>query len=292
MAPRDRLRNLYASLPLVRELRQIRDATLEMRGDVRRIASKELLEFLQFSVLRDPRYGDPKRLLRYAHQVFSQNSEDGMIAEIFRRIGAPSKTFVELGVGDGLENCTVALLAQGWRGWWIDANHDAVLAIRSTFRDELQRGQLVAQVAAVTAENVVSLLERMGVPPELDILSLDIDRNTYSVWAAIKTHNPRLAVIEYNSAFPPDVDWKVEYRADAQYNNTSYFGASLKALEVLGRQLGYSLVGCDFIGVNAFFVRSDLCKGQFAEPFTAENHYEPPRYGLIGRFGHPAGFRD
>jgi len=38
----------------------------------------------------------------------------------------------------------------------------------------------------------------------------------------------------------------------------------------LGRQFGYSLVGCEFVGSNAFFVRDDLLAGKFAEPFTAE----------------------
>jgi hypothetical protein len=36
--------------------------------------------------------------------------------------------------------------------------------------------------------------------------------------------------------------------------------------------------------VNAFFVREDLAKGQFAEPFTAENHHQPPQYYLTYGF--------
>jgi hypothetical protein len=108
----------------------------------------------------------------------------------------------------------------------------------------------------------------------------------------MRAYKPRLVVIEYNSSFPADVEWKVEYRADKQWDRTIYFGASLKALELLGRELGYSLVGCEFMGVNAFFVRDDLCADKFCAPFTAENHYEPPRYGLIGRLGHRAGFGD
>ena len=71
---------------------------------------------------------------------------------------------------------------------------------------------------------------------------------------------------------------------------TQEFGASLKAFEVLGSRLGYSLVGCDITGINAFFVRNDLVKDLFAGPFTAENHYEPPRYGLCYRFGHKSKF--
>ena len=40
----------------------------------------------------------------------------------------------------------------------------------------------------------------------------------------------------------------------------SYYGASLKALEKLGKKKKYTLVGVDKNGVNAFFVRNDLAK--------------------------------
>ena len=48
-----------------------------------------------------PRNADPKRLLRYGFKVYSQNDEDGIIQEIFRRIGTTSKTFIEFGVESG-----------------------------------------------------------------------------------------------------------------------------------------------------------------------------------------------
>ena len=59
-------------------------------------------------------------------------------------------------------------------------------------------------------------------------------------------------------------------------------GASLKALETLLSSRGYSLVDCSPAGVNAFFVRTDLAKGKFAEPFTAENHFHPWRFFHTG----------
>jgi hypothetical protein len=67
-------------------------------------------------------------------------------------------------------------------------------------------------------------------------------------------------------------------------------GASLSALEKLGLRKGYSLVGCNITGSNAFFVRNELVSNQFDEPFTAENHYQPPRYFLNSGFysGHPS----
>ena len=39
-----------------------------------------------------------------------------------------------------------------------------------------------------------------------------------------------------------------------------------------------ALVGCSIAGVNAFFVRADLCADRFLEPATAQEHYEPPRH--------------
>ena len=68
---------------------------------------------------------------------------------------------------------------------------------------------------------------------------------------------------------------------------TSYEGASLKAMEILGKKKGYSLVACDFLGVNAFFVRDDLLEDKFCAPYTSENHFEPQRLFLYRRNGLP-----
>ena len=71
-------------------------------------------------LLSDPKYNDGKRLERYGFKVYSQNDEDGIIQEILNRIGETSKTFVEFGVGNGLENNTLTLLLKGWHGLWIE----------------------------------------------------------------------------------------------------------------------------------------------------------------------------
>ncbi len=283
------------SLPFFRKrgwvAKELRE--LSQRLDrVHRAAVQSALVALQASLAADPRYSDPRRLLPHGAQAFSQNFEDGMIDEIFHRIGTASRQFVEIGVGDGLENNTTLLLAQGWSGWWIEGSARQIEEIKREFRAPIASRQLRLTAATVTAENVEKLLSDMGVPAEFDLLSVDVDRNTYWVWAALESLRPRAAVIEYNSVFPPRVDWKVEYRADLPWNGTAYVGASLKALELLGHKLGYALVGCDLMGVNAFFVRGDLCAGKFAEPFTSENHYEPPRYRLRARMGHPPCFSD
>ncbi len=243
-------------------------------------------------LIAHPRYAAPGNLARFGHQVFSQHAEDGIIAEIFRRIETTSKTFVECGVGDGLENNTAFLLTQGWTGAWVDAAEKQVAAIRQRLGRRIADGTLALARALVTAENVEQVFRAAGVKPGVDLLSLDVDRNTYWIWRALAWLQPRVAVVEYNAVWPADVDWVIEYKADRGWNGSMHFGASLLAYERLGAELGYALVGCSLNGVNAFFVRRDLCGDHFDAPFTAAHHYEPARYFLNRRIGHPRSFGD
>src|SRR5580693_2797942 len=47
-------------------------------------------ELFHAQLMKEPRYQEPKRLQRFERQVFSQNGEDGIIREIFNRIGTAS----------------------------------------------------------------------------------------------------------------------------------------------------------------------------------------------------------
>jgi hypothetical protein len=278
------LRKIYPRLPIVKELLRI-ETTL---AGARIALANSFFE----NHLKEPRYADRRKLNHYEHQVFSQNGEDGIIAEIFRRIGTKDRFFVEFGVGNGLENNTTLLLTQNWRGAWIEGDRKSVAEIHSLFRKPLQTGQLKVLKSFITVENIETLFGQLNVPSEFDLLSLDIDRNTYHVWKALTHYRPRVVAIEYNSSFPADVNWICEYNPQRVWNNSMYFGASLKALEQLGASFGYVLVGCDLTGVNAFFIRNTERVDLFAGPFTAENHFEPPRYWAVRREGHMRCFDD
>jgi hypothetical protein len=228
--------------------------------------------------IKKPRHGDPKRLVRYGYKVYSQNDEDGIIAEIFRRIGTTSRTFVEFGVETGVECNSVKLLVDGWRGLWIESNGTSTAAIRREFAPFISEGKLVLQESRVTAENINALIGQGRFSGEIDLLSIDIDGNDYWVWKAIDTVNPRVVAIEYNATLRPPMAVVVPYRADAQWDGSNYYGASLEALVRLAAAKKYRLVGCSIAGVNAFFVRADLTADRFLEPATAEEHYEPPRH--------------
>ncbi|MEK6280175.1 MAG: hypothetical protein AABN95_07445 [Acidobacteriota bacterium] len=267
-------------------IRKPKEQALNELGALNTLLSQLIYE----QTLAAPRTNEPRRLLKHGFKVYSQHDEDGIIEEVFKRIGSTNRFFVEFGVGDGLENCTLYCLLKNWHGVWIDGSATCVEAIENEFKFLTESGRLKVRYAFTTAENIEQHFQELGVPEKFDLLSIDIDNNDYWVWKAIQRYSPRVVAIEYNASFKQTVNCVIPYNPARIWNYTNYFGASLKALEELGREKGYCLVGCNYTGVTAFFVRQDLVDDHFAEPFSAENHYEAPRYYVRMPNGHPAGF--
>ncbi len=255
------------------------------------LAELQIDNYLIENLHKNPKYDNPKKLNRYEFKVFSQAGEDGIISEIFNRIGTTNKFFVEFGVGNGLENNSAYLLVKGWQGYWIEGSERFCKSIRQSFKDLIANQQLTLKNTFITAANIEDLFREGNVPTELDLLSIDIDGNDYWVWQAITNYRPRVVIVEYNAIYPPESSWVMQYNPSHQWKYNSHVGSSLKALEKLGHQQGYKLVGCSFSGVNAFFVREDLLADHFCSPFSAENHYEPARYFLCSQKAvHPRTF--
>lgn len=230
------------------------------------------------------KYG-PKVITKSASQMFSQNYEDDIISEIFSRISPDQRTFLEIGVGNGVECNTRLLMAQGWRGAWVESDHEAVSQIRTRFKAEISSGQLTVYDSFITRDNINALIDASGLGNSVDLLSVDVDMNTHHIWEAL-TVQPRVACIEYNASFPPTTDFGVPYKENAVWDGSNWFGASLRRMEHIGRGKAMSLVGCDMMGANAFFVSNDCVGDHFLKPFNAETHFEPARYCLLKVRGH------
>jgi hypothetical protein len=196
-------------------------------------------------------------LNKFEQKIYSENGEDGILKAIFKKLGSTDRYCVEFGVGDGTV-CNTRYLIEKRR--WKFLQMDQKSRARASVRREI-----------ITAENINYLFLKHGVPREFDLLSVDLDYNTYWVWKAIEGFSPRVVVIEYNGNFPPDRNFVVPYDPLATWERqSSYYGASLLALVKLGASKGYALVGCDSTGVNAFFIRNDLVKGNFVVRETKE----------------------
>jgi hypothetical protein len=116
-------------------------------------------------------------LNRFGAKCFSQTDEDGITLEIVKRLGIRAGTFAELGVGNGLENNTLVLLASGWRGFWIGGEDLA-------FNHTLNPKRFEFFKAKVTLENVAGLMKQGSKSiaiNELDVLSVDLDGNDFYI---------------------------------------------------------------------------------------------------------------
>jgi GNAT superfamily N-acetyltransferase len=248
-----------------RQIRSFRRRVQQVLGDVR--YRRECIGGT--APLRD--------LTRYEWRASSQNGEDGIVRAIFARIGHGSRYYVEFGVEDGRQCNTRHLReAHGWTGLLMDGAHeDPAVNLHREF---------------ITAENIEALFTKYDVPREPDLLSIDIDGNDYYVWRALAPHRrPRVVVVEYNAMCGPIARVSIVYEPAFRWAGTDYMGASLQALVGVARDWGYTLVACDSIGVNAFFVRDDLIDGHF-ERRSAEALYRPPGFSPDGErtLGHPA----
>ncbi|MFZ5376171.1 MAG: hypothetical protein ACOZAN_00680 [Patescibacteria group bacterium] len=246
---------------------------------------KQLITQLAYeNYLQSAKVQQQKRVLKNGYSVFSQSDEDGILSEIFRRIGIKHSTAVEFGLGDGLESNTLLLAMNGWKCWWFESQSTLVKKLKQRFSRKNLPLLTITQ-AHISSNNINKIFQKQKIPKEIDLLSIDIDSCDYWVWKGLSSVSPRVVVIEYNAEWGPDVAWTIPNNTRHNWIGDSNYGASLKALEFLANSKGYSLVGCSYSGVNAFFVRNDLTQDHFCQPFTSQNHWQPPREKLIFKAG-------
>ena len=194
-------------------------------------------------------------------QVFSQWGEDGILQFLLAHVPVANEVFVEFGVQDYTESNTRFLVMNNlWSGLIMDGSEDYMAAVRKS--TIAWRHTLHAKAAWVTAENVNELIGSTGIKGDIGLLSVDIDGVDYWVWKAIDVVQPRIVIAEYNSLFGPAAKVTPPYkpdfeRAKAHYSHV-FYGISLAAIEQLGAEKGYTLVGTNTAGNNAFLVRNDL----------------------------------
>lgn len=182
--------------------------------------------------------------------LYSQNGEDGVIAYIFQKIGTTSRYCVELGASDGITNSnTYFLLLQGWDSLSLDRSYNVpAYNLHKEF---------------ITAENINVLFDKYKVPKDFDLLSIDVDYNTFYLWKAIgDAYRPAVVVVATNATHLPSEDKVVIYHPFYVGDTSVYFGASVLSFYKLGRSKGYSLVYAEKNGCNLFFVRDDIIQSK------------------------------
>ena len=221
------------------------------------IRVRQQVRYLGYSALLARQPEPPRDLTLYELSVFSQNGEDGVLQEIFQRIGTTNKFFIEVGASPNESNALLLADISGWQGMIFDASESESEGLATKYSSS---DRVVVVGAFVTTDNVNSLLSGDGVPAAPDLLSLDIDGNDYWVWSALEVVRPRVVVIEYNAHIAPSRMAVQAYDPTTAWDGTSVFGASVSSLRRLASAKGYRLVHSDSSGINLIFVDESTLK--------------------------------
>ena len=230
---------------------------------------------------------DKKNLIPYGFKVFSQIDEDGIINEIFKRIGTTNKKFLEFGV-NASKNNTTFLLLNNWTGVWLEISTLKIIRIKNKYKIPLKNNSLRIYKKKITAENINKVIKPLQLKGVIDLLSIDIDGNELYLLNKLSQIRPRVIVVEYNSKFPPPFKKSIKYSPNFIWKYDDYLGSSLQLLVDNLKKKNYALVGCNISGVNAFFVKKELLKNKFPKDTSAKFHYQQFRVGLINlKTSHP-----
>ncbi len=184
------------------------------------------------------------KLTDHGFNRHSQFGEDGVIERIFALIGVRSKLCIEFGAWDGFHlSNTANLWTNGWKGVLIEG-HSARFAELTKNVQQYQCTCIEAYVEPAGPQSLESLLAKNKISADVDLLSIDIDGDDYYILDGLDQLRPRVIICEYNPTIPAHIDLYAE--------RGSNFGASVSALERVGRGKGYRLVA--ITDTNCFFV--------------------------------------
>ncbi len=200
-------------------------------------------------------------IVDYEFKIFSQWGEDGIIQYLVRNLEIENKTFIEFGIEDFFEsNCRFLMMKDFWSGFVIDGSDRNIAKLHSSYY--FFQYELATCCSFITKENINDLLAKSKFDKNVGIISVDIDGVDYHIFEAMAEWRPAIYIFEYNSNFGKTAPIAVPYdpafvRQEKHYSN-QYWGASLAAFDHLAKQRGYSIVGVNGAGSNAFYVRNDL----------------------------------
>jgi hypothetical protein len=174
-----------------------------------------------------------------------------------------SGSFFEFGIGpadgisyDRLEGNFVALQKQGWTGVFLDG--------------QPARGGCPIRQEFITALNINQLFVRHAIPPDLDLMSIDVDGQEFWIWMALR-YRPKVMVVEINGGLGIEPSVTIGFDIHHRWDGTLYHGASLRAIDKLARCKDYSLVWSN--GINAIAIRDDLISN--LSDFVLEDLFRP-----------------
>lgn len=189
---------------------------------------------------------------KYKKNIHSQNGEDGVLAELLKRLGINNGWVCEFGAWDGIHlSNTFNLIQQGFRGVLIEGDknkyqellktaskYDKIIPIQST---------IGYHEGSVLLDDV---LETTDIPKDFDILSIDVDSCDYYIWKSLQKYQPKIVIIEINSSVNPNNENWIYTPNHNRFSTTAF-----RPMLNLGIEKGYTFV---LHTGNMIFARNDV----------------------------------
>jgi hypothetical protein len=121
---------------------------------------------------------------KVSHNIYSQFGEDGIIQEIFRRIGTTNKQCFEVGAADGkwFSNAR-RLIDDGWNACLIEADEKNWPELEKLEKSSEGRVQVVTGKAEPAGPNSLdSILDLCKFNAQPDLGIIDVDGQDYYLW--------------------------------------------------------------------------------------------------------------
>lgn len=156
--------------------------------------------------------------------TYCQNSEEGILEEVIKRLKIEKGLCVEIGANNGtwLSNTAWLIKEKGFTGLMVEADYD----LWEQCCKNWQGSENVKSVCSfVSADNINAFVDE-----ETDVLSIDVDGIDHQIFKALIA-KPKIIIIEIDSSIPPDAD---------RFNSEG--GAGYLPMVKLGIEKGYFLL--------------------------------------------------
>lgn len=195
-------------------------------------------------------------LEKYKNNIRSQFGEDGIIKEIFERVGASTKVCIEFGAWDGehLSNTWNLWNNHGWKAILIEGDKIKYDTLLEKYKNNKSITCIHSYVTASGQNSLDQIILNHQLNETIDFLSIDIDGNDYHILKNLNA-KPRIVCIEYNPTIPPDTHF-IQPEGE-------YIGSSAKSILELAKSKGYQPFFMTdtniFLIVNEEFQKLNVC---------------------------------
>ncbi len=135
---------------------------------------------------------------------FAQHNEDQILINLFLKKNIKRGVFVEFGAWDGIHLSNCKLLAENnWSGFFIEGNYNRFKECAENYK---KNNKIKIINKFINEKYDLENLIKENDISEIDILSIDIDGKDLMELKRLKSINPRVIIIEFNSLIPFDVE--------------------------------------------------------------------------------------